>query len=384
MNQPCGIKVNCPGTDSPFENLSSEAPDTRVFIGINFGWDWNFPQIGWTWDSPNQPAFHNSTVSQDDANRGAANDQIGNTVSSWNTQNGNSVPLFFNTLQACTMLCPDGLPFTYLVFPGFFRGLSQAQADAIASSYACAQARINLSCLSSLSVNGFVGQPYSQTVTVTGPGTFTFSVLNGTLPTGLVLSNIGSNTALISGTPTTAGSFTFTLIATNAQGIFIQKTYTLSITSNCIGFFTSQTWTHNDTFQSGGTGVSSITGNVIELSGSVPAVLFALSSPEMDVNAGAVVPVPLSNALTCTVTILVNFISGGVQAQSSFGFILEDKVTNQVYFNVSGIGFPVSGVYTVNLPAGAKVNGGFGFTLYAGNQNPPSAGSFDIQVILGT
>src|SRR5207248_7777115 len=56
---------------------------------------------------------------------------------------------------------------------------------------------------------------YNQTITASG-GTapFTFALTSGTLPTGLTLSVSG----VLSGTPTVAGSFTFTVTATDANG----------------------------------------------------------------------------------------------------------------------------------------------------------------------
>jgi alpha-tubulin suppressor-like RCC1 family protein len=59
---------------------------------------------------------------------------------------------------------------------------------------------------------GTVGAAYAYTVTATGSTPITWSVTSGTLPPGLTLD---SGTGTISGTPTTSGSFTFTLQAAN-------------------------------------------------------------------------------------------------------------------------------------------------------------------------
>jgi hypothetical protein len=74
--------------------------------------------------------------------------------------------------------------------------------------------------------NGTVAVAYSQTITASG-GTppYTFTVTSGTLPTGLVLSSTG----VLNGTPTAAGSFTFTIRGTDAQGCFAALTYTIVI-----------------------------------------------------------------------------------------------------------------------------------------------------------
>jgi hypothetical protein len=62
--------------------------------------------------------------------------------------------------------------------------------------------------------NGTVGTSYSATVAVTG-GTppYSWSITTGALPPGLTL---GSSTGTVSGTPTTAGAYTFTVSATDS------------------------------------------------------------------------------------------------------------------------------------------------------------------------
>ena len=75
--------------------------------------------------------------------------------------------------------------------------------------------------------NGVIGTPYSQTVTATGGiAPYTFTLSNGALPTGLILN---STTGIISGTPTTAGTFTFTITATDANNCPGSRTYTIVI-----------------------------------------------------------------------------------------------------------------------------------------------------------
>ncbi|MCA1007225.1 putative Ig domain-containing protein [Rhodococcus hoagii] len=68
---------------------------------------------------------------------------------------------------------------------------------------------------------GVVGQPYSHTFTVTGQPAPTVTVTTGTLPDGLDLSTDG----VLSGTPTTTDSSTFTVTAANSVG-----TATLDVT----------------------------------------------------------------------------------------------------------------------------------------------------------
>ena len=77
--------------------------------------------------------------------------------------------------------------------------------------------------------NGTVGIPYNQSVSASG-GTapYAFSVSSGALPTNLILNSV---TGAITGTPTTAGTFTFTITATDATGCSGSRLYTVTITS---------------------------------------------------------------------------------------------------------------------------------------------------------
>lgn len=69
---------------------------------------------------------------------------------------------------------------------------------------------------------GYVGNPYSlvwDLTTAASPTTYT--LLSGSLPPGLTLNNVGGadgNVGSITGTPTTIGSYSFVLTATNTYG----------------------------------------------------------------------------------------------------------------------------------------------------------------------
>lgn len=100
--------------------------------------------------------------------------------------------------------------------------------------------------------NAPIGQAYNQPLTVTGStNTFTFAVSSGMLPTGITLSTGG----VLSGTPTVAGSYTFTVTATDNFGCSTSTTYTIVVACPTIvlspgtlppgnvGFAYSQTFT---------------------------------------------------------------------------------------------------------------------------------------------
>ncbi|OYW71619.1 MAG: hypothetical protein B7Z37_27275 [Verrucomicrobia bacterium 12-59-8] len=73
---------------------------------------------------------------------------------------------------------------------------------------------------------GLTGAAYSQVFAATG-GTapYHFTIGGGAVPAGLSLSSAG----VLNGTPTTAGTFSFTVQATDAVALIAQKTYSLTI-----------------------------------------------------------------------------------------------------------------------------------------------------------
>ena len=73
-----------------------------------------------------------------------------------------------------------------------------------------------------------VGQPYTDTLTVTnGTAPYTFSIISGSLPPGLTLN---SSTGKISGSPTTAGTYTFTAKVVDYKGNSDTVSCTIKVT----------------------------------------------------------------------------------------------------------------------------------------------------------
>ena len=73
--------------------------------------------------------------------------------------------------------------------------------------------------------DGRVGEPYSASLGADGTAPITWSVTSGSLPAGL---SLNASTGKITGTPTTAGTSTFTVTATNDYGSD-SKEFTLTI-----------------------------------------------------------------------------------------------------------------------------------------------------------
>lgn len=90
--------------------------------------------------------------------------------------------------------------------------------------------------------NGTVGTHYEQKLTSDGTEPIKWSISNGNLPAGL---SLNENTGEISGTPTAAGSNTFTITAENAYGMKTRQlaitvddalVYSVSLTPNIVKF----------------------------------------------------------------------------------------------------------------------------------------------------
>jgi hypothetical protein len=77
--------------------------------------------------------------------------------------------------------------------------------------------------------NGTVGTAYSQTISASGgSGGYTYSKTAGTLPAGLALNG---STGVLSGTPTTAASYSFTVTATDSASNTGSRAYSVTISS---------------------------------------------------------------------------------------------------------------------------------------------------------
>lgn len=84
--------------------------------------------------------------------------------------------------------------------------------------------------------NGTVGLAYAQTISASGGvAPYSFSVTGGALPPGFTLASSGASTALLAGTPTSPGTFTFTVSATDANACIGSLTYTVVVNAFVTG-----------------------------------------------------------------------------------------------------------------------------------------------------
>ncbi|MES2671912.1 MAG: autotransporter domain-containing protein [Pseudomonadota bacterium] len=132
--------------------------------------------------------------------------------------------------------------------------------------------------------NGAFNTAYSQTLSATsangGIAPYTFSVTAGALPAGLTLSSAG----VLSGTPTAAGSFNFTVQATSTNGFSGTRAYTVAIAQNAQAITAFTANPAAPVFTSGGTFTVSATGGA-----SGNPVVFASTTPAVCTVAGATV-----------------------------------------------------------------------------------------------
>lgn len=215
----------CP-SDSPVLNLSAEASDGPSFIGIDFDGQ-NSPPIGTNWGGNpfGGPGVCVVNTSQTESDQCGQRHQVEDGPGhDWTPK----PVLYGNTPQQCSISCPDGLPFIYTVTAGTYLGVDQIIVDRIAHSYACQLAFQNKVCLSSLQDHGCLNEFYSDTIIPLGTAPFTFSIINGGLPPGLNLTQ-SETVATISGTPTTAGVYTFQIQVVDGRGNFMRKTFRIDV-----------------------------------------------------------------------------------------------------------------------------------------------------------
>lgn len=232
---PCTYKIDCPGSDFPISNYSAEGPEqVPTFLSLVF------PE---SWDKQGCLSLCESTVSQEAANLCAlAQAAACNPPSVFDFNDdgdedgddgGGTFPvLFFNAAQDCSEPCPDGSAFSFTTPAATFSSLSQAAADARAEAYACQRARDNQICIGDISSPGFcAGASYSETVSIliaSGATPITVSLIDGTLPEGIDLTNNNSSFTL-SGSTFATGQYDFRIRVQDAASNQVEKDFSLFV-----------------------------------------------------------------------------------------------------------------------------------------------------------
>lgn len=241
MNTKCPISITCPGPqpglegDSPVSNYTAELPDTLDFEGFTYPIFDNNNTIGGTdttgpfppWLAAGCQSLCISFLSADDAFACAARQAF---ICAHTPPTGPQPNFFFNTQQSCPFTCPDGTLFVFTVLPGYFVALSQAEADGLAQALACERAIADHVCMGNLTPEVCSGAAYNSTMQLFGLFPMGVSVVSGSLPPGMVLTQDPAGmTATVSGTCNTPGNYQFALMATDPLGNFHVKNYTIAV-----------------------------------------------------------------------------------------------------------------------------------------------------------
>ena len=157
---------------------------------------------------------------------------------------------FANSAQSATVNCPLGGTFTLLVASGQFFKPTRAQADAVALSYARSQVDSEPYCLSSITNHACAGEVLAATISVSPSVDVTWTLQSGTVPVGMTFSG-----GVLSGTPLVAGSYSFLIRATQSNGSYSQRSYSIQVISLMVNLPIGQEDTAYSAFpsQSGGT-----------------------------------------------------------------------------------------------------------------------------------
>ena len=318
---PCKSRISCAGDDNPFTGFNADAADCCTRIGVQYGVGGQLPALGSNWVNSNCVAFADA-CDQDTADSLALSGYYhcvalnNRTPPAFDFVDPPDVPtpwdvdVFGNTPQTCSALCPDGLLFSFTVRADQFFALSQLEADRMAHSFACRQLALNQVCMGSLiPTECCLDQTYSAFISATGTfSPFVFSVVSGSIPTGMLLTTVSSSAVKLSGNPSMAGTFNFSLKATDSHGNFMVKAYTVNVISISTGALPTATvgavYSFNMTLA--GTPSGSVTWAIV--SGSLPAGLSMNSD-------GAIVGTP-TTAGSSAFTVQVG--DGTVTCQKAF------------------------------------------------------------------
>lgn len=370
---PCDKNVTCAGCDDPpLLGVDAEAVDAIDFpVTV---WRSVTPKLGVAWTRFEGQDTEFSTVSPTASQLLASENAFRNIVATWLEPGPAVVPgspavpppealvgqlpvtIFYNNPQSATALCPDGLPFTYLVPFGVFAGFNQAEVDEMALTYAQRAAQTQIICMSALSATvAPISQFFQATLTAIGitltgfEASNTYAVVSGALPPGMTLSGAGT-TATISGVPTVTGTYSFVVEVTDRQGNTMAKGYSIQV----VGVFSQMQWAYTPQFPTltpPGTGGATGNGDTLTVGLNIPAGddVFGTATgtlnytgPAHHANLQVTITAPWLIANVPTNTTVLNLLVNGVS-------IVSTNVDTSIYPNPGVFNFPFT------LPAGSNI-----------------------------
>lgn len=169
------------------------------------------------------------------------------------TTYGASGPVTFSSssMPSGLILNPDGtISGSTCVSNGNFSGLTARATDSVTSAAATIKFNVTTQpaggrCASAITVVGTMpaataGTAYNTSISASGgTGPYTYQLSSGSLPTGLSLSPSGA----ISGAPTSAGTYSFSVKVTDSTGAVSYQTFTIVVNSNAVSIVTTPSQT---------------------------------------------------------------------------------------------------------------------------------------------
>lgn len=219
----------------------------------------------------------------------------------------------------------------------------------------------NVPSITTILPGGVLSTSYSQSLTATGgTGPYSWSVSAGALPDGLTLSNAG----LLSGTPTSAGTFNFTIQAQDSLLVNGTRSYTFIVASTALAITTSATLpggTQGAAYSQALSGSGGTSGYIWSvLSGSLPGGLSLSSAgllsgtPTAASNASFTVRLADSGGLTITLACTLQIQANPIVIQNAA--TLPDAVVGidigQSFTAAGGTAPYTWSIATGNLPTG--------------------------------
>jgi hypothetical protein len=248
--------------------------------------------------------------------------------------------------------------------------------------------------------SGLVGTPYSATLTGAGgygAGTYTFSVISGTLPPGINLSAAGG----LSGTPTAAGTSTFTVQIssiysnpnaslpplTGTQSFTLAIYPALAITTTAASSGSVGTSYFQAFSASGGAGISTYTWSLVQNTTPPPGLTFSTSGvlSGTPTTAGTFsFTVQVSSTLpgngTIAATQSFSVVISGSSALAITGSLGNGTVGTPYSATLSATGGYGAGTYTFSVTAGTLPSGIKLSTAGVLSGTPTAAGTFALSV----
>jgi hypothetical protein len=193
------------------------------------------------------------------------------------------------------------------------------------------------------------GTAYSfQLAVAGGTAPYTFSLVSGALPDGLTLSSTG----LISGTPTTTGTFNFTigLHDSSSNAALCQKTAALTVASNNCPDFAGKNWKDPGWYSEANSGGGILTTTFTPIPSGISFDLNAISPNSLVDTCGALSQpsFPLTPGTTCNCRAVFQCTLVGPVNERCLSFVISADAGGP-YVNVA-LSTSAPGVYNFDIP----------------------------------